>query len=123
MLYGAIASTYHWIEAGTAANHARGEYLIGQVALAIGRPELALHHAQRCLELVESEPDVMADWDLPVRPRGAGAGTAGDRRRRRRPRADLARAEELAAKIADPEDKAVVDDALAKGDWGPLRSG
>ena len=42
---------------------------------------------------------------------------------RDRARADLARAEELAAKIADPEDKAVVDDALAKGDWGPLSSG
>jgi hypothetical protein len=122
MLYGAIASTYHWIEAGTAANHARGEYLIGQVALAIGRPELALHHAERCLELVESEPDVMADWDLPfahevrARARLATGDVAGAR-------ADLARAEELAAEIADPEDKAVVDDALAKGDWGPLRSG
>jgi hypothetical protein len=97
MLYGAIASTYHWMEAGTTANHAR-----------------------RCVELVDSEPEVMADWDmafaLEARARALlAAGQLDDAR------ADLTRAEELAAAIADPDDKAVVDDALAKGDWGPLR--
>ena len=120
MLYGAIASTYHWMEAGTTANHARGEYLIAQVALAIGRDGLALHHARRCVELVDSDPEVMADWDLPfaleARARALLATGAVDDAR-----ADLARAEELAAVIVDPDDKAVVDDALAKGDWGPLR--
>jgi hypothetical protein len=122
MLYGAFASTYHWMEAGTAANHARGEYLIAQVALAIGRDQLALHHARRCLEVVETEPDVMADWDAPlaheVLARALLAGGDPDGAREH-----LARADEGARAIADPEDRAVVDDALAKGDWGPLRAG
>jgi hypothetical protein len=122
MLYGAYASTYHWMEAGTAANHARGEYLIAKVAIALGRDGLALHHARRCLEVVESEPDVMADWDAPfaheVMARALLAcGETEDAREH------LARSESLAEGIVDPADRAVVDDALAAGDWGPLRTG
>jgi hypothetical protein len=30
----------------------------------LGRAEPALHHARRCLELVEQNPDVMEEWDL-----------------------------------------------------------
>jgi hypothetical protein len=121
MLYGAIASTYHWMEAGTTANHARGEYLVALVALAIGRVELALHHARRCLELVDTEPEAMADWDRPFAheavARALLAGGEVDEAR-----VHLARAEELAEHIADPQDREVVDEALAKGDWGPLRA-
>jgi hypothetical protein len=120
MLYAAYASTYHWMEAGTTANHARGEYLIAQVALAVDRPELALHHARRCLEVVESEPEVMADWDAPfaheVLARALLATGDADAAR-----PHLGEAEALAARVVDPDDRAVVDDALAKGDWGPLR--
>ena len=29
------------------------------------RPEPALHHARRCLELAESAPDALDDFDLP----------------------------------------------------------
>jgi len=35
-LYAAYASTYHWMHAGTVANHGRGEYMIASVAVAIG---------------------------------------------------------------------------------------
>ena len=120
LLYGAIASTYHWMEAGTVANQARGEYLIAHAALAVGRDDVALHHARRCLELVESDPGDMADWDLPFAHEALARAllATGD--------ADaaavhLAHAESLVAQVADPEDRAVVDDARAKGDWGPLR--
>lgn len=42
LLYAAYASTYHWLEAGNLANHARGEHLIASVAVRTGEAELAL---------------------------------------------------------------------------------
>jgi hypothetical protein len=66
LLYAAYASTYHWLEAGNTANHARGEHLIASVAVRIGEPDLALRHARRCAQLVEEHPEAMADWDRPL---------------------------------------------------------
>lgn len=56
LLYAAYASTYHWSQAGTVANRARGEHLIARVAARVGLAERALHHALRCLALVEAHP-------------------------------------------------------------------
>ncbi len=104
MLYCAHASAYHWMQSGgTTANRARSEWLCSRVYSILGRPEPALHHARRCLELVESSPAEMEDWDI------AGAHealarahlTAGDMDEARR-NYELAREE--TAKIANPED-------------------
>lgn len=104
MLYCAHASAYHWMQSGgTTANRARSEWLCSRVYSILGRPEPALHHARRCLELVESSPAEMEDWDI------AGAHealarahlTAGDIDEARR-NYELARGE--TAKIANPED-------------------
>ena len=104
MLYCAYASAYHWMQGGgTTANRARSEWLCSRVYSILGRPEPALHHARRCLELVESSPSEMEDWDL------AGAHealarahlTAGETDEARRHH-ELAR--EATAKIADPDD-------------------
>lgn len=66
MLHCAHASAYHWMQAGgTTANRARSEWLCSRVYTLLGRPEPALHHARRCLELVESAPSEMEEWDLP----------------------------------------------------------
>ncbi len=61
----AHASAYHWRHAAgaTAANRARSEWLCSRVYALLGRPEAALHHARRCIELVESAPAEMEDWD------------------------------------------------------------
>ncbi|HEY3462096.1 MAG TPA: helix-turn-helix domain-containing protein [Gaiellaceae bacterium] len=105
MLYCAHASAYHWLQSGgTTANRARSEWLCSRVYSILGRPEPALHHARRCLELVESSPAEMEDWDI------AGAHealarahlTAGDMEEARR-NYELARAE--TAQIANPEDR------------------
>ena len=63
----AHASAYHWLhaEGATTANRARSEWLCARVYSDLGRGEPALHHARRCLELVESDPAAMEDWDLP----------------------------------------------------------
>jgi hypothetical protein len=63
-LYAAYASTYHWMQAGTVANHGRGEHLIATVAAAIGRPDIARPHADRYAALIAEHPAAFADWDL-----------------------------------------------------------
>ncbi len=104
MLHCAHASAYHWMQGGgTTANRARSEWLCSRVYSILGRPEPALHHARHCLELVESAPDEMEDWDI------AGAHeamarahlVAGEKEEARR-NYELAR--EDTAKIANPED-------------------
>ena len=105
MLHCAHASAYHWVQGGgTTANRARSEWLCSRVYSILGRPEPALHHARRCLELVESAPDEMEDWDI------AGARealarahlTAGETEEARR---HYERARKDTANIADPEDR------------------
>jgi len=63
-LYGAYAAVYHWMQVGTVANQCRGEYLIHATAVAVGRPDLALHHALRCAEHAAARPALMTPFDL-----------------------------------------------------------
>lgn len=109
MLHCAHASAYHWMQGGgTTANRARSEWLCSRVYSILGRPEPALQHARRCLELVESAPAEMEDWDL------AGAHealarahlTAGELEDARR---NYEFAREDTAKIANPEDAKHID--------------
>ncbi|WP_112243527.1 hypothetical protein [Kribbella monticola] len=116
LLYGAYAACLHWLEAGNEANHARGEYTIARAALRIGRPALGLEHARRCLELVLAHPDRMADWDEPFAhealARALAATGSPDLAR-----AELARAQELTAAVAEEGDRKVLLDELAKEPW------
>ena len=66
MLHCTHASAYHWAQVGTAANRARSEWQCSRVNAVLGRPEAALHHARRCFELVEADPDAMEEFDLPA---------------------------------------------------------
>ncbi|MEM7096241.1 MAG: hypothetical protein AAF567_24760 [Actinomycetota bacterium] len=115
-LYSTIASTYHWIQIGNAANRARGEYLISRAASLIGRADLAVAHGDRCIELCESNPGVVEDWDLAfayeAKARAlAAAGAADDAATAR------AQAERLAAAIADDDDRAIVEGELQREPW------
>jgi DNA-binding transcriptional MerR regulator len=109
MLHCAHASAYHWMQSGgTTANRARSEWLCSRVYAILGRPEPALHHARRCLELVESAPAEMEDWDGAAAHEALAraylaAGEVEDARRH----LELARAE--TAKIADPEDRSHIE--------------
>lgn len=64
MLYAAYAAAYHWIQVGSVANRARGEHLISRTAVKLGFVSEALHHARRCLALVEANRNETEDWDL-----------------------------------------------------------
>src|SRR5947209_11431482 len=103
MLHCAHASAYHWAQVGTAANRARSEWQCSRVYTVVGRSEPALHHARRCLELVEQNPEAMEDWDLPAAYEAlarahAVAGDAAEAARYR----DLGL--EAVARVADAED-------------------
>jgi hypothetical protein len=64
MIHTAHGSRYHWGQAaeGTPAHLARGEWQISRVYTVLGRPEPALHHAKRVLDICQ-ENDI-GDWDL-----------------------------------------------------------
>jgi DNA-binding transcriptional MerR regulator len=66
MLHCTHASAYHWFHAGTQANRARSEWQCSRVNAVLGRPEAALAHGERCLELVEGAPEQMEAFDLPA---------------------------------------------------------
>lgn len=119
-LYQAYAACYHWLEAGTPANHGRGEYTIAQTALAIGRPQIAAHHAPRYAELIAEHPDDFTDWDrafaTEIRARTAAATGSLDARQLK------ARAQSLTDHIADPDAREVVQDRLDRGPWFTLET-
>jgi hypothetical protein len=121
LLYAAFASTYHWLQVGNAANHARGEHLISRVAARTGFVELALTHARRCLELVEEHPDVTEDWDLAfaLEALARAEAASGDVESARR---TLERAMAATADITDPEDRVIVEGELARAPWFGLGS-
>jgi hypothetical protein len=111
----AHASAFHWRYAtgATAANRARSHWLCSHVYSVVGRPEPALHHAERCLSVVSSEPGEMEEFDLPVAYEALARANAvagnGDEARRF---IDLGRAE--TAKIADAEDREQLESQFAE---------
>jgi hypothetical protein len=112
MLHCAHASAYHWIQIGTAANRARGEWQCSRVHAILGQPEAAIHHAARCLAIVEESPETMEEFDLPAAYEAlarayAVAGRSGEARRY----LELGKAE--AAKISDDDDRAIIETDLA----------
>jgi DNA-binding transcriptional MerR regulator len=62
MVHAAHASRFMWEDVGEPLHHARGEWQIARVYAVVDRPEPALHHAQRCLQIVEEHG--IGDFDL-----------------------------------------------------------
>ena len=104
LIHIAHASRFHWGEAGTAANLARGEWMCSRVYTDLGRAEPALHHAERCLAYVEAHPSEMEDWDLPYAHEALARAhlVAGDEAAARRHAQEAGR---LGEAIAEDEDR------------------
>ena len=62
MIHAAHASRYHWSQAGTAVNLARGEWQVSRVYSVLGRGEPARYHARR--SLVICQENNIRDFDL-----------------------------------------------------------
>ena len=63
MLDYAHASLAHWRAAGTVVRHQRGEWTLARVYAVLGEGKLALYHAQRCMQLLETGKAEMEDFD------------------------------------------------------------
>lgn len=115
-LYRAYASAYHWRQVGNAINHGRGEHLISRTAVLVGSAHLAIRHATRYLELIETHPDLAEDWDHAFAHEAMARALAmsGDIDRARSERLE---AERLSALIADDEERAIVEGELAREPW------
>lgn len=117
-LYRAFSSAYHWMESESATpiNWARGEHLIARAAVAVGEGELALKHAQLCLELCQANSDASEDWDFAFAEEAIARAHAllGDSERAT---AHHGRAAGLGATIADDDDREVFLEELAREPW------
>ena len=112
MVHAAHASAYHWMQAGTVANRVRSEWQCSRVYAVLGRAEPALHHARRCLELAESAPSELEEFDLPfafeaMARAHAVAGNEAEAREW------LARARAAGEEIGDEDDRALLEGDLA----------
>jgi hypothetical protein len=62
MVHAAHASRFHWGEIGTPIEFDRGEWQISRVYTVVKRPESAVYHAMRCLEICKENN--IGDWDI-----------------------------------------------------------
>lgn len=120
MVHAAHASQYHWLKAGTAVHHQRGEWLVSHVYAELGLGEAALRHAQRCLRLTEASRSKMEDFDLAyayeaLARANAIAGSAKDAARF----IDLA--ETAGEAISDEESREIFCGDLVGGNWAGFR--
>jgi DNA-binding transcriptional MerR regulator len=111
MIYSTHASAFHWLHAEGAKpeNRARGEWQISRVYAVLGRGPEAVTHAQRCLD--HCLENGIGDWDLAFAYEALARGhkVAGDDAEYRG-NLDLAR--EAGTKIADPEDRDLLEKDL-----------
>ena len=62
MVHAAHASRFHWGELGTPLEFERGEWQISRVYAMLNRPQAAIYHAQRCLDICTVNQ--IGDFDL-----------------------------------------------------------
>jgi hypothetical protein len=105
MIHAAHASTYHWMQIGEPVNRARGEWQCSRAYAVLGRPEPALFHARKVLEICRREG--IADFDLAFayEALARACALAGDMVEARR-WAELARA--ACEQVAEDDDREIV---------------
>ena len=113
LLHCAHASAYHWLHGGgAAANRARSQWQCSRVHALLGQAEGAVHHAWRCLAIVEGAPGEMEPFDLPAAYEAlARAHAVAGRGEESRRYLALGRVE--AAKIEDEDERAIIEADLA----------
>jgi hypothetical protein len=62
MVHAAHASRFHWGEIGTPLEFERGEWQISRVYSILKRPQPAIYHAARCLEICKTNN--IGDFDM-----------------------------------------------------------
>lgn len=110
----AYSAAHHWLRAdgAVAANGARADWLIAKTWIARGNGELALHHAQRCLDVCVREG--LADFDIAYA-HEAMARSLALLGRAAEAKSYLESAREVP--VADADDREIVESDLAAGPW------
>lgn len=110
MVHAAHASRHHWGRVGDATHIATGEWQCARVYAVLGRPEPALHHARRCLEVCEANG--LADFHIAAAYEGMARAhaTAGDLAATREWKA---RATAALEGIAEEDDREIVASDIA----------
>ena len=62
MVHAVHASRFHWGEIGTPVEFERGEWQISRVYSVLNRPQSALYHAERCLDICKENN--IGDFDI-----------------------------------------------------------
>ena len=114
LLHQAHASAYHWLKAPECEpkNRVRAEWLCSRVYSVLGRPEPALHHAERALAIAEANAEAMDEFDLPFvyEALARANAVAGNAEEARRFEEESRQAAEL---MSEAEDKELVLNDLA----------
>ena len=110
MLHAAHASRFHWSKVGKPVNLARGDWQLSRVYSVLGRAEPALHHAKRTLDVCEK--NAIGGFDIAFAHEALArasllAGKKEDATRH------LRVANDLTAKIADKDDREILEKDLA----------
>ncbi len=107
MLHAAHASRYHWGRTGDPITLVRGEWLCSRVYAVLGRPEPAIWHARRSLELL-TEFGGGETWDeaYAYEALARAHALAGNKDEKK---AWLAKARAAAKAVADPNDREPIE--------------
>jgi len=107
LIHAVHASAYHWTQVGEGPRLARAEWQCSWVYSELERPEPALFHAHRCEGVCRQYADELEDFDLPAMHEAfARAHLVAGNREEAMHRLQLAT--DLCDKIADPEDREII---------------
>jgi hypothetical protein len=109
MIHSAHASRLHWESIGTPQNLSIGEWQVARVLAVVGHADAALYHGRRCLEIAqhgELDPFYVAYAHEAIA-RALSLSRHADVGKH------LAQARDLAAKIADADERKMLEDDLA----------
>jgi len=110
MIHAAHASAYHWRQVGEPLHFARSDWQLSRVYAVLQRPEAALYHARRCLEICQAAG--IGDFDLAFAYEALARAYAINRQAGEAARY-LRQAQAAGAQIKEEEDRRYFFDELA----------
>lgn len=118
MIHAAHASLFHWGEIGKAVNLQRGQWLVSHVYAVLNRPEPALYHAQRCMELTEAHNFLDFDLAYAYEAMARAYAVSGNKSECEK---YIKLAKESGEKIKKKEDKKLFFSDFEKGPWYKMK--
>ena len=110
----AYTSAWHWRHAGTPLNEQRAEWMIAHVHAVLGDSAAALRHAQRCRAITITEQLDGFDLAYSHEALARAHAAAGDHGAAE---PELAAAWQVAATVADAEDREILEGDLRAAPW------